>query len=673
MLDKLSIRGLLIAGFGLVVVILIINSLLALRAMNLAAQEVATITEVDYTTIARVNRVEQLLQESAAFLGFYLMSEEEQHRMTWITAMSQLDQESNLLISDPLVSEDPSLASVAREVRMAVERFQDQQARLIAVAEDAAENMPALAIANARANPATREMSQLTDIMIAVERDLPIFEQSLDRLASLYDLRAASLQVTSNLRGFLAFPESAFEQNLRLYRDQTNRITEQLLAQIHDLDFEQQAALEEFEDVLRGLNAALDDLIAVHGSEQALQDAYLIRTEIGPLIMNARNHLQTMSNTISQRVDQDARALTASMAQAQVIQGFLAIVGILLGLSAAIAIILMVRRGLNASSEALGEIAEGDGDLSRRLSERGLRELAQLGAAFNRFVGKIASAVSDARRETDALRQSTSLLHEQAHEVRASVAQQRDEIEHVATAINQLHSSAEEIARNTDAASHSGQEVGGAVTNGMSVMAKNVQSMTALLRTVEGAAETIAGLGHDSRQIGTILEVIRGIAQQTNLLALNAAIEAARAGKHGRGFAVVADEVRLLATRTQESTDEIEGMISRLQGSTENAVTIMQQGREEAEGTMSQTAEVQLALGKIQQSVQTIVDMTDQIAVAARQQSTVADEINRNIVQISDGADKSASTADGVSAATEELKRVETAIQAALAQFRLVK
>jgi len=671
MLNRLSIRGLLVAGFGLVVIILIANSLLALRAMNLAAQEVATITEVDYAAISRVNRVEQLLQESAAFLGFYLMSEAEQHRATWISAMGQLDRESNLLLSDPVVAGDPDLALAAREVRSAIERFQGQQARLITVAEDAAENMPALAIANARVNPATREMSQLTDIMISVELDLPSFEQSLGRLTSLYDLRAASLQVTSNLRGFLAFPESAFEQNLRLYSDQANRITEQLLAQIDDLDFEQQDALEEFAEVLRGLNTALEDLVAVHGSDQAQQDAYLIRTEVGPLIMNARGHLQAISEAITERVDNDARNLSASMARAQVTQSILAAVGIVLGLSAAFVIILVVRRGLNASSEALGEIAQGDGDLSRRLGEHGLRELSQLGVAFNRFVGKIAGAVGEARKETHALGQSTSILHEQAQEARASVARQRDEIDRVATAINELQSSAEEIARNTVAASDSGQEVEAAVTSGMTVMEKNVASMAALLQTVEAAAATVAGLGEDSKQIGTILDVIRGIAQQTNLLALNAAIEAARAGAHGRGFAVVADEVRLLATRTQESTDEIDTMISRLQGSTKNAVGVMQQGRAEAGSTMTQTAEVQSALEKIQQSVRTIVDMTDQIAVAARQQSAVVEEINRNIVQISDGADKSARTADGVSAATEELKRVESAIQAALAQFRL--
>ncbi len=671
MLNRFSIRGLLIAGFGLLVLILIVNSLLALRAMNLAALEVAHITERDYPAVSRVHAVEQSLQASAAFLGFYLMSEETQHREAWMGSMETLQAATNALISDPTIAGNPQLARSAREVQDLVQRFQEHRQRLIEVAEDPAVNMPALAIANARVNPVTRELTQLANIMIDAQMQLPTSDQDPERLADLQNLRVATLQVTSNLRGFLAFPDSAFEANLRLFVNQTNSITEGLMAQMDDLDFEQQVALEEFQVGLGGLNAALEELIVLHGGEQAFQGAFLIRNDIGPLMIQARNLLQSMSTIITTRVEGDARVLTASMNTTQVTQAILTTMGAILGLLAAFFIIRLVRRALTASSDALSAIADGDGDLSRRLGEDGLRELGQLGVAFNRFVGKIAGAVGAARRETDALNASTESLNQEAQEARLAVGRQRDETEQVATAINELHSSAEEIARNTDAASQSGQEAGAAVTSGISLMATNVASMSALLATVEQAAETVAALGDDSKRIGTILEVIRGIAGQTNLLALNAAIEAARAGEHGRGFAVVADEVRQLATRTQESTDEIEVMIGRLQAATTNAVGVMQQGREKAEQNMGHTAEAQAALQQIEQSVQAIVDMTDQIAVAARQQSAVVEEINRNIVQISDGADQSATSADRVSVASQDLKRVESGLQMALAQFRL--
>ncbi len=671
MLDKLSIRGLLIAGFGLVVAILIINSLLALRAMTTGSQAVEQLTQADYPAVARVNQVEQLLQESAAFLGFYLMSEDASHRDAWLNAMEGLDAATNALLDDPVVSADRQLAAGAEDVRRRVSEFAGHRERLIEVAENLAENMPAQAIANDRANPATRQMSQLANTMINAEMNLPRFQRSWDRMGEFQDLRASTLQITSNLRGFIAFRDESFRQNLDLYAGQIHTILGRLIEQMDDLDFEQQIAVEDFERAFATFESALEELVAIHGSDQALQDVYLIETEIGPLIVQTRDRLQDLSATITERAEQAAAGLSADMGATRTTQGVLALIGVILGGAGAVFIILVVRRALAHSTSALEEIADGDGDLSRHLDEHGLIETAQLGRAFNRFTDKIGRTIADARKSTETLNRATENLNQEAYGAREAVARQRDETERVATAINELQSSAEEIARNTDSTSQAGQEASAAVNSGAEVMGKNIESMSSLLGTVEKAGDTVSTLGEDSKQIGTILEVIRGVAEQTNLLALNAAIEAARAGEHGRGFAVVADEVRKLATRTQESTDEIEAMISRLQSATASAVTAMQQGQEEAETTMEHTAEVNGALQQIRQSVTTIVEMTDQIAVAAREQSTVVEDINRNIVQISDEADQSANTADRVSAASDELKQVEKEIQKALAQFRL--
>ncbi|MDD4862908.1 MAG: methyl-accepting chemotaxis protein [Alishewanella agri] len=201
-------------------------------------------------------------------------------------------------------------------------------------------------------------------------------------------------------------------------------------------------------------------------------------------------------------------------------------------------------------------------------------------------------------------------------------------------------------------------------------MQHTLKTIEALAQEVENSAQVISRLSEDSTQIGSVLDVIRGIAEQTNLLALNAAIEAARAGEQGRGFAVVADEVRTLASRTQASTLEIQSMIERLQTDASNAVKAMQQGQVQAQQGLSQAAQAENALQTISQSVTRINDMNIQIATAAEEQSSVAEEINRNIVNISQSADATAEGAKQTASAGDELAKLAARLQNLVGQFK---
>lgn len=206
--------------------------------------------------------------------------------------------------------------------------------------------------------------------------------------------------------------------------------------------------------------------------------------------------------------------------------------------------------------------------------------------------------------------------------------------------------------------------------DGRNVMQHTQKTIEALAQEVENSAQVISRLSEDSTQIGSVLDVIRGIAEQTNLLALNAAIEAARAGEQGRGFAVVADEVRTLASRTQASTLEIQSMIERLQTDASNAVKAMQQGQVQAQQGLSQAAQAENALQTISQSVTRINDMNIQIATAAEEQSSVAEEINRNIVNISQSADATAEGAKQTASAGDELAKLAARLQNLVGQFK---
>ena len=223
------------------------------------------------------------------------------------------------------------------------------------------------------------------------------------------------------------------------------------------------------------------------------------------------------------------------------------------------------------------------------------------------------------------------------------VLEQKDEVDKVATAMTQMSATVHEVARNATEAAEAAQRADEETSKGKMVVSQAIEAIDLLANEVNEAAQVIHRLEQDSDEIGAVLDVIRGIAEQTNLLALNAAIEAARAGEQGRGFAVVADEVRTLAQRTQQSTQEIQNMIERLQSGAQDAVKAMEQGRSRAQVGVEQAAEAGTSLETIAQAVGTISDMNTQIATAAEEQSVVAEEINLNIVTISDMADKIAS------------------------------
>jgi methyl-accepting chemotaxis protein len=251
------------------------------------------------------------------------------------------------------------------------------------------------------------------------------------------------------------------------------------------------------------------------------------------------------------------------------------------------------------------------------------------------------------------------------------IQEQKGETNQVAAAANEMSSTVHEVARNAAEAAEATRQAEGSVARGKDVVQRAVDTITRLAEDVEQATRVIQALQRESEGIGTVLDVIRGVAEQTNLLALNAAIEAARAGETGRGFAVVADEVRTLASRTQQSTSEIQAMISRLQSGAGNAVKVMEAGCTQARSGAEQAAEAGRSFEAIAVSVGRVTDMTAQIASAAEEQSAVAEDISQNVVRISQGTDKTATGAEQTAAASQELARLAVRLQATVGQFRV--
>ena len=330
-----------------------------------------------------------------------------------------------------------------------------------------------------------------------------------------------------------------------------------------------------------------------------------------------------------------------------------------------------ITRPLQRALRTMNDIASGQGDLTRRLEAEGKDEVAQLCIAFNRFADTIRDIVQQVQGSATQMGAAAEQLSAVTTQTSQGMRKQRSEIEQVASAMNQMAATVQDVARNATRAAEGAGEASTQARTGQQVVGGTIASIRDVSTEVEKAWEVISRLAADSEAIGTVLDVIRGIAEQTNLLALNAAIEAARAGEQGRGFAVVADEVRTLAQRTQKSTEEIQAMIERLQGGAVEAVEAMEHGRGKTAASVDQAAEAGKALEAITKAVVSINDMNTQIASAAEQQSAVAEEINRNVVNIGQVAEETSEGAQQTAASSEDLARLGAELQGLVGRFKV--
>ncbi|MCF5722237.1 HAMP domain-containing protein [Pseudomonas syringae] len=330
-----------------------------------------------------------------------------------------------------------------------------------------------------------------------------------------------------------------------------------------------------------------------------------------------------------------------------------------------------IARPLKQMVAMLNDIAQGEGDLTRRLSSDRADELGAIASGFNTFLIKLQAMITQVVSSVQKVSDSSEHTADIAIRTNQGVHKQMVEIDQVATAVHEMTATAQDVARNATQAAQAASHADQAASQGMRIVRDTSTSIGALAAEIGKAVGVVQTLAKDSENINAILTAIRGIAEQTNLLALNAAIEAARAGEQGRGFAVVADEVRNLAQKTQKATEEIQTMIQQLQQGTREVVRVMEDSQNRTDESVQHAAKAAEALETITQAVSVINDMNTQIASAAEEQSAVAEDINRNVINIGQVANEVAGGADESSAASADLTKLAEQQRRLINQFKV--
>ena len=330
-----------------------------------------------------------------------------------------------------------------------------------------------------------------------------------------------------------------------------------------------------------------------------------------------------------------------------------------------------ISQPLDKIVNAMRDVASGEADLTRRLDDNAKDELSQIAQYFNRFNRNLSEIIQQLGDSARQLISSSHQLDEISNNSLRDMTRQSERMELMATAINEITYGVQDVAQNANAAAEEVEKANQGADNGRAQVERTIGEINQLSSSVSTAVEHMETLSSDAQEITSVLDVIRNIAEQTNLLALNAAIEAARAGEMGRGFAVVADEVRNLAQRTQQSTEEIHNMISKLQTNTQTVVSVINESSRHSQASVEQVNEAGAALEQIAQSMQQLVALNASIASATTQQSTVVEDVNRNVTEAAELARETTDGARETAQAGQHLASLGRQIDELIKRFRV--
>jgi len=671
MFSVFTIRQKLWGGSVLMISIMVLTVVVTYFNTSETQRKVSHLSnEIQPAYVAAMNLNNQIKQASTS-MGFYLLTKEELHKKNYENYLSAIDRATIDFKNTSYARKNDFTKNNIAQIEKLTSQFKNYKAKLVELATTYDKNYIAVGFASTNLNPINQDLLQAISNMILSESGEAATDQRKQLLMTLDDIRYSWSSVVNNARIFLIYGSDEVLSNIKLYTDKVGNLIDKLNTFKDILTFEQEEYLPVIDKLRKQWLDNFQKLLEIHRGEMARTDAYLIRTEIGPVLAQLNKTLndliQRYRSIMSETNNQVINQATKTNSMVGTLFGFGVITLLLISWFMA----RSITTPLKAALSAMNDVAEGEGDLTRRLNDIGQDEIAHLGSGFNRFVSKIREILIEVRRTSEGLTDSARNMTAITEDSSSTVQKQKLETDHIASAITEMSITAQEVLRHAVSVSDAAKNADSETSEGRRIVNEAIKSVRELEQETQNLSDMMQKLGSEIQNVGTVLDVIQNITEQTNLLALNAAIEAARAGEQGRGFAVVADEVRTLATKTTQSTLEIQSIIESIQRDAKTVVENAHHNQDIAKSTTDLATKAGCSLDEIANAVTDATDKATQIATITQQQSAVAVEISRNIENITVLADHTAQLSNDVSEGSQEQQQLSESLLKMVARFKL--
>ncbi|NLJ92808.1 MAG: HAMP domain-containing protein [Aeromonadales bacterium] len=618
-LDDLSVRVKLTLGFALVLLATVLIACVSFYALSSVVDRAAKLEES--------STIDLLLSKARISQKDYMLTKKDEDLAQAKNYVEQARTQSQQLESSLLVPEDQTLL---KNILAGTEAYEQELARLVRLTEQFEQQLVQM----------DEQGSRSQEHVAGIE--------TIDN--SALNWRLGLVRIRLNQKDFALSRDAA----------DAEKMNARLAALVNDV---KEHAAELSSNDVNSLIVMLEQLNQVqHDFSSTVAD--LINTE-----KSITSHAQDVVANAEKLLTNQEQAMVKDSNSAK----FIILVMTLMGLAVGIGFAIIITRGIvNPLGLLVAHTTRiAAGDLSQDIKNQRKDELGQLMGQMQAMTLNLRELIGELTQSVSHIASSSEELTAVSEQSRSGVNQQRMELEQVSTAMNEMAATVQEVARHAETAFESARSADSEANDGDQKVTLTISQIGGLADDIRQSLQTINQLEAESMNIGTILDVIKGVAEQTNLLALNAAIEAARAGEQGRGFAVVADEVRALAQRTQEATAQIGDLIIGLQSKAQESVAMMEKSTAKATETVDIANEAGESIHAIARSMSDIQQMNNQIATAAEEQSTVAEEINRSVFSIRDVSDQSAAATEQTAASSSELARQGSELQRLIGRFKL--